>query len=433
MNLYSKIRSKFGSINLHAVGATTMVDCLMMVVQMVIGITVARALGPTGRGEYATILLWPMFVSGLIVGGVRFSMIYHVSGSIGKLADVVGTSIVALFTGSMIASLIIVGGSEFLLPAVSEECRRLLLVTSILLPLCSIGAALEPLLLGLKDYKNWNRLRLLDPICMFGCVVVLALLGRLTVASIVYAYLAIRIANTCLLFAYVRFRISSASVSVFSWDVIAYAAKSLPSGWLGNVNAQADQMVLSSLFSSASLGLYRTSANMSGFMRFAFIGFQRLVMTESANEQAESARLDQIASYLMACTTVSLTLMVPFMILIGPAIRLLYGEAFVDSIGPARVLVLAAVLRGGCGILGNGFRGLGKPLMPLWADILGAVALLAGFMLLIPKMGIMGAAIAVVISSASVFCSLLFAFLRCRRNQKASDEFVPLKLNPSMP
>ena len=318
MNLYSKIRSKFGSINLRAVGATTMVDCLMMVVQMVIGITVARALGPTGRGEYATILLWPMFVSGLIVGGVRFSMIYHVSGSIGKLADVVGTSIVALFTGSLIASLIIVGGSEFLLPAVSEECRRLLLVTSILLPLCSIGAALEPLLLGLKDYKNWNRLRLLDPICMFACVVVLALLGRLTVASIVYAYLAIRIANTCLLFAYVRFRISSASVSVFSWDVIAYAAKSLPSGWLGNVNAQADQMVLSSLFSSASLGLYRTSANMSGFMRFAFIGFQRLVMTESANEQAESARLDQIASYLVACTTVSLTLMVPFMILIGP-------------------------------------------------------------------------------------------------------------------
>lgn len=402
-----------GTVNLRDVGSTTLVDCLIMGLQLLTGVIVGRLLGPSGRGELAIIILWPAFLSGLIIGGLRFSVIYHVSRNIGTLASTIATAAVAMFCGSAVSALIIILLAERLLPQLSPDCHDLLILTSMLLPIASVGSVLEPLLLGMRDYRHWNLLRLLDPALMVGFVLALALLGRLSVAMLVYMFLGIRLAYTAWFLAFAARKLPSARIDRASKGLLVYGAKCLPSGWLGSINAQADQMILSAMFSPMYLGLYRTGANVASCMRFVFIGFQRLVMTEAAQFENESKRIDRITSYLASCMLVSSIAIVPFLMALGPAIRFLYGDQFSGSIVPAGVLVLAVVLRGWSGIIGNGFRGLGKPLLPLWADMIAAVLLITGFVLLIPRFGILGAAVALVISSAAMFVLLSCALLRC--------------------
>ena len=425
MRSLDQVRRRITSVNIRDVGSTTAIDILMMAMQLLTGIIVGRVLGPSGRGEFAMIILWPAFISGLMIGGLRFSLIYHVSRKIGKLSNTIATAVITMVVGSAIAAALLVVFAEDWLPAASPQVHDLLILTSLLLPIASIGTILEPVLLGQRKYKAWNFLRVLDPILMVASVLAFAWFGLLSVASLIYLYLAIRLFYTAWFLLYVKREFPSMEVDSVARGLLVYGAKCQPSGWLGNVNAQADQLILSSLFTPMFLGLYRTGANVASFLRFVFIGFQRLVMTEAAECEEEWQRIDRIANYLAMCLLVSLISVGPFLLILGPAIRWMYGEAFDGSVAPAQVLVFAIILRGFCGILGNGFRGLGKPLLPLWADVTGAVILLVSFVLLIPPMGIMGAATSVVISSASVFVVLGIAFLRCyfgQRRKPASED-----------
>lgn len=394
------------------VGSTAAIDVLMMVCQLLMGIIVGRALGPEGRGEVATIVLWPAFVSGSIVGGFRISLVYHLSRDADNRGDVIAAGVVANFLGATIASVFIVLFTPLLLSDASVQCLDLLTLVAVLLPLCSIGSVLEPILLAKKDYRKWNLLRASEPVFMLSSALLAAFGDMLTVSYVIFSYVAARLAFTFGLIVYLIKQPAIEAITSVSKTTIKYAFQCQPSAWLGSVNAQSDQLILSSLFSPAALGLYRTGSNVAGFLRFAFVGFQRILLPETAAAGNSAERLRRVRNFLIASTAFAVLAAIPFFFVIGPAIILLYGQEFEGASIPARIMIIAVVIRGMIGILGNGFRGIGRPLVPFWANVLGSFVLAIGLFRFIPLWGTAGAAGAIVLSSLSVAVILVWVFFK---------------------
>ncbi|MGF1451303.1 MAG: polysaccharide biosynthesis C-terminal domain-containing protein, partial [Opitutales bacterium] len=93
-----------------------------------------------------------------------------------------------------------------------------------------------------------------------------------------------------------------------------------------------------------------------------------------------------------------------------------YGPAFEPAVAPAQVLLFAAAMHGLCSILNNAMRGLGKPLIPLLAEGLGAVATVVLLFALLPIFEMLGAAYTTLAATAVTAGILIYFFKRYSRH-----------------
>jgi O-antigen/teichoic acid export membrane protein len=85
-------------------------------------------------------------------------------------------------------------------------------------------------------------------------------------------------------------------------------------------------------------------------------------------------------------------------------IPLLFGSGFAAAVRPGFVLICAGMFSGINLVLADGFRGMGKPEIPLYAEISGLCITAVGLALFLKPYGIMGAAaISLVSYSTSTF------------------------------
>ena len=177
-------------------------------------------------------------------------------------------------------------------------------------------------------------------------------------------------------------------------------------------------MLLSVFFRPELLGLYRVAVSAANFMRFVPIGFQRTVLSQTAAIDNEQSQIQHIFRTAKQGGFLTLIAIVPFFTIIGLFIKFAYGSAFFEAVPVARILVLAAAVAGLSGILGNGAKGIGKPLVLMYAEIGGLIVTAAGLPLLLPKFGIFGAGITSLLAYF-VTCTLLVVyFLKIRKLSK---------------
>jgi O-antigen/teichoic acid export membrane protein len=96
-------------------------------------------------------------------------------------------------------------------------------------------------------------------------------------------------------------------------------------------------------------------------------------------------------------------------------IRILFGASFVPAAGAFRWLLMAAMVLG-CGtIVVSGLRGFGYPGLGTVARFSAAVVTAVALLLLLPRFGITGAAIASLIGYSTMLVVALAAFAHKRR------------------
>src|ERR1035437_8828361 len=82
-----KTRSRLGSILLDGLGGTVICNLLILFCGILSGVTLARSLGPGGRGELATAFLWPNVL--MLFGdlGLGFAFSYFVARERDKVSE----------------------------------------------------------------------------------------------------------------------------------------------------------------------------------------------------------------------------------------------------------------------------------------------------------------------------------------------------------
>jgi O-antigen/teichoic acid export membrane protein len=361
------------------------------------GPILARALEPTGRGEMAAVLAPIALVVLMVNFGLPEALTYHVATRrlsvaaaarlglvLGAVSGVVAAGVVALLTPLVLADY--------------EHLQGLELALAATLPVLMGVTMWRWVAQGAGRFELPNRERWLSVVSRLLLLAALAVAGVLGVTEAAWITHGTSLAATVALapIALLAFRRASAERAsrAARRAVVRYGLRTW-TGTLGSiVLLRLDQVLIAPLAGTRQLGFYAVAAAVGELPSAAF-GAVRDVMLATSAERAEP----RLAARATRAVIVVLLPVVALGVLAAPAVvPLLFGEDFSDSVPVARLLLVAALASAVDVVLGAGLLAAGRPGIRSLAQIVAAVVLVVGLVVLAPAEGAVGAAAAVLIA-----------------------------------
>jgi O-antigen/teichoic acid export membrane protein len=377
------------------------------------GIIVARALGPEMRGEYAAVMAW--FGLALMIGsmGQPAALCFYVARDPGIARGYVATSrAMMLVTGTAVLA-----GGILLAPLLARGnagltvAYRIAFAASIV---AFVGASYT-FSLQATNLHWWNQVRLSQPVLSMAFLIVLWRLRMLTLDVVL-----IVLAVTMLLqlgWAYYRCRsadlVPGHAEARLVRPLARYGLSQIAALTPASLNANLDQLVLSQTVPPAVLGRYAiaVSCSLLPLPMVAAIGnvaFPRLASRKRVDGLA--GRVQWLGILGSACATaaalVSLDLVAPWLI---PHV---FGPGYAGAVPLLWILTPAGVFLACNQVTGDILRGRKRPLVVARAQGLAAVVTVILLVVLLPVVGVYGAAIASAVAYGVALAMMLLSLRR---------------------
>lgn len=371
-------------------------------VNIVTGVLLARSLGLEDRGALAAVLLWPTLLGVIGSLGVPEAMTYHVARKVHQGSRIVGTGLL-LAAGQ---SLIFVAVGAGLLPFVLTRQSDATVTTAYLfladIPLTVVTLTIMGVLNGRRRYSWFHAIRVMLVACVLGPLIVLAVTGTLTVRTAVYAYLFAKLLTmTATIVLLVR---SEPAVVGFRYDtareLLAYGIKSHASGVSTHLNQRFDQLVISIFLSPSRLGIYvvAVSLNGLGFLiggSVAYVAFPAISALKTPETRMRAAR-----RFVSLTLALSFAVCMPLIVLAPQIVDLLFGAGFHEAGDISRILLVSVVVFSMNRSIEAVLRAVGRPLDAGIAEIIAVTVSLTALAVLLPALGLVGAALSSVLAAA---------------------------------
>jgi O-antigen/teichoic acid export membrane protein len=401
--------------------ATFSTSVAIQICGLITGILTARLLGPTARGEFATVMLWPMILSNLGLMGLNWALAREVGSDPGREADWVSAAVALGIAASLVYFVLGFLMVPFLLPSDRQHLVPLTRACLLLIPLDVVNQILLAVDHGRMRWRRYNFARV--SFFIFYAILICSVWAerKTTVRWFVWAFLIAHLIA-------VLIRLGMQAGSFFSGKLrIAECRHLMRSGlpffWAGASNLltlQLDKVLVVGLMNMEAVGIYAVAvafgnAQSSLGEALGITSFAVLSNEKNADHQgtilSETFRQATLSSagfgLLLACV-------VPFLI------KPLFGLEFSDAARPAVILTFAAALTTSSSILNQGLRGAGRPYPGIASQLLGTGVLAVAAVLLLPRLGLMGMAWAVVLSGCCQLLVLVIAAATAFRVSLAS-------------
>ncbi len=374
------------------------------------GVILARAVGPTVRGEYAAVVSWFGIVLMLGEIGQPAAICYYVAHDPGRgrgyvatsRAMMLGTGVLAAVAGLLLAPALAHGH-----PGLATTYRLAFGGLIVALVGDSYTFALQA-----RDLGSWNRVRTCQPAFALLGTAVLWLLGWLTLDTAIVmliATLAIELGwayracwRTGLAPGRVRLDVAR-PLAVYG---IAQIASVAPAA----VNVYLDQLVLSQTVPAADLGHYAIAASMTLLpiplvSAIGYVAFPRLAAQNVVTQH--SHRLQQLA--VLASAGLAAAMLLPLAAVAYWLVPLVFGTAYRAAVPLLWILTPGGIFLA-CGqVVGDLLRGRKRPAIVARSQTLAAVFTVVLLFTLVPVVGVAGAAIA----STVAYGVALAVMIRC--------------------
>jgi len=359
-------------------------------------------------------MLWPMLLAYLASMGIISSTSYFTAAGATK-AQPIFINAMAL---ALIQSAVALAVGYFALPyllhsqsaSVISTARLYLLVIPITLS-TQYGTGI---LQGRMQMSAFNWLRLIIPSGYLAGTVAMAMTGRLVLLNIVLLHLALSLLTwlgAMIMLFKSGIRPALQPDIVLGKEMLRYGAKVHVGNVSGFANQSLDQVLMAAWLPPVYLGLYVVAVSSASISR-AFSEAVQLVSTPSITQRKSSAeRAAVLQGVFRRYWLLSFLIAVAFSLALPLAIPIVFGVRFTAAIWPAEVLLLGTFLGGAREVLTGGAQALGDPWLGSKAHVGALVVTLLLLYLLLPTMGIMGAAIATS-SACGMELAILVAGLR---------------------
>ena len=380
----------------RSVSTTALTNLTLAGLGTVTGVIAARLLGPAGRGELAAVQLWPIFLGGLAALGLPAAVVYFAAGRPEQSGQLLSNAMVVGLATSIVIGTVGAVTAPHLLGKYSAEARsasRLLFLT---LPLYTLGGTPLEALRGIGRVGAWNMLRLTAPLLWLAVLASSWATGNhhlrfialgIAISSAVPLAVGTVVATR---YATRPFRPTASLMQPMFRFGFPGLLTTIPQA----LNLRLDQMLLVTVVSSDRLGLYVAAVAWSSLPAAALSSLGMVVFPKLASEPNVAKRRDLLLRTLRLALGGSVALTVTSAVLTPIALPLLFGERFRAAIAPALVLVFAGGVLAWSMVIEDGFRGLGMPKVPLFAQLGGLVVTVLLLVLLIGGFDITGAAVA---------------------------------------
>jgi O-antigen/teichoic acid export membrane protein len=194
-------------------------------------------------------------------------------------------------------------------------------------------------------------------------------------------------------------------------EICGYGWRGQLGGLLSLVNLRLDVAVLGALAGPGVLGVYAIASKYAELLRLPGLAVNYVLYPAFAGTRAAVARA-RTRALLAPVLAVNAQAAVPLAAAAGPLLPLVYGDAFRAAVHPAWILLAGLVGDGVTGLLGAYLYGVRRPGLNSLAIGAGVLVTVAGDVLLIPRYGATGAAVASAVAYLATTAALLACFTR---------------------
>ena len=405
-------------------------DAILFFATLLTGIVIARQLGPEMMGIWTILLLIPGYAEAF--GRFQFdvSAVYFIGkkkADIGEVTFIL--HLVALIAALLIGCVFLVGFEWFylrLFSNIESDVRALAFVVLIIYPLRLVYINYSYLLIAKEDIKSYNMTVIIQAILTASLSIFLivalemgiygALVGSLTGLSVAIIYAAFKVQRIARL----RF---SLNPGLFV-EMSKYAVHYYFSGLIGYFQNNVTSLIAAVFIGPAQVAFYavgKSICEVSTRMVPVAVNTALFPHVSRLDDKDESgllvARLFRVTLLILVASSLCLSA------LIKPVVFLLYGSAYYPLIVPFLIMIPGVVLVQSALVFSTYFSGLGRPdLLPKASIIpLGLQALLS--VLLIPGLGVWGAALSFSLSALALF--LIQAVFYLHLSKAGIGQLVP--------
>ncbi len=392
-------------------------------------VTLSRLMGPEGYGRYAYVLSWTAALALLGTWGMDATVLRGVAGYAQLGQDRLLRGVLRAGVGVALASGLLVGSAAAAVGwAFGGELRGAFVVAGLaIVPLLAVLDIGRASLQGLHRAAAGLSLRMLvHPVAMLGLVGLAWSAGRRTFeAPHVLALEAGALALAVLLGAGLLRRwggqrlIGPADYELGRWLGAGMAL--LVYQGFHVINTRADMLLLGALRGPASTGPYFAALQISkplllGLLAVGAVAAPRFAASHVANRPAEVERLLRWCLLGIAALTLPAA---AGLVVAGPWLLGLFGSEFVGAYPALLVLVAAQTANALFGPVGYLMMMTGRQRQAAACVGLAAAANIALNLLLIPRLGLVGAALGT-LASVLIWNGLIWVYLRQRLGMRVS-------------
>lgn len=364
----------------------------------IISIILARILGTEGKGTVTALFVIPNLTISLADLGVRQASAYHIGRKIHSIEDVTASNLLLWFLSSALSILIVI--VYYMSPLSSSYSPILILIAVAYVPVKILTAYFNGILQGVQMIKNMNMKYIIEFTTKLFIVIVLVWLLNFGVVGA---------ALSTTLAAFIVLIYSTVIVNKVT-KLRFYYAKGVPSALLQKgfifalaifilqLNYKIDIVFLESMVSNSEVGIYSVGVTLAELIWQVPAAISTVLFARTANSSSNDAASKRTAKLLrislLPLVVLSLLLWVfsPFLV------NLFYGIDFIEAGSVIRLLLPGIVMMVLHQVLYADISGKGQPLLVLNIYVVTLIINVILNMILIPQMGINGAALSSTIS-----------------------------------
>lgn len=359
-------------------------------------IVVYRSLGPEGKGFAAYFMLVFGLISSYGHFGINNAVMYFKKKSKYTEEEVFNVNITYLLSVFIIISFILFGLKK--LNFLVQDFNAYFLILGMLFVLANfIFTCVNSFYVGDERIKESNKFILANNFIQSLLILILYFINLLNIYTLLTIQVFTLTLNTILLLKYVNIKFKPAFnrkmiIREFNYGIVIYFASLFI-----YLNYRVDQFIIKNTIGTAELGIYALAVSLSEMIfliptsiRAAYDG--KIYNTKDKDE-TRSVTSSTIKSILYSCFAVVFIGM-----MCTPLITIVYGDEYVRSIVPTIIMFLGVPFAAVGQVVYSYFTSSGRPRVHLVISFITLVINVICNIILIPRFGINGAALASTIS-----------------------------------
>jgi len=403
------------------VGATFLTHLIGLLFSIVNAAIIARYLGPDGKGMVALVLLLPNMMGLFLSLGIGTANVFFVGSRHFEVSTLTSNSATFALVGTVIGVGITLSlsGTGWLSSIVPGVPVWLVLCSIPLLPIGLASGYFTAILQGLQRITAINVVRLAQGgilVLLTGLLVAgfpTGLLGSVT-AYVVSGALGLLVLSVVLR--------REGGVPLPKWD--SSVARSTVSfglkGHIGNIfqffNYRLDLLIVNYFLGPGNVGIYSVSVGLAECLWYfpnavGFVIFPKAAATKPELMNIFTPRAFRITLLLTALGAIGL------MVFGKPMILMIYSSSFVSAYMPMLALLPGVVFLGSGKVLTNEIAGRGYPHYNSINAGLALVVTVVLDLVLIPRYGVLGAALASSIAYTAIFFTAIGFYVNVSRKK----------------
>ncbi len=421
------------------VGWTLSSSIIVIVVGMLLNIIVGNFFRAQGLGLYSmtlTILLITSIIASFGIHSAITKYTAQYKGDIDKTNRFVTTGFVLTFlSGICFAGIIFILSpllaNVFKMPEL-KECIRVIALTFVFF---IVNKSLIGFLNGLREMKKYAIIESLRYIFILIFTIIFYNAFH-TIQSIIFAF---PIAELLLFFILLivcrrHFRFDFTGFRKTAIKLVRFGTPMLFSGMIGQLNSKIDLLLIGYFLMDRDVGIY-TAAIMFARGLMIFPSAVQRVTNPTITEFYYNRSFQKIEDLVNTVMKYSFIILSVVAILLSfffkDIIAIIYpGKIeFINAVLPCQILLFSMIFYGTTGSVGSAVSSsIGRPDIALKLSSITLIINFAFNCILIPKYGIVGAAIATGISLILSFCMIIFLQKRLLKIRLHSQTFIKLIL-----